>query len=282
MRELLHSSIWLSAKRCRKWQRLSGCVAAFCLGVALLALFDGLIAQMRGGTNELEFLQGQEMLLSGPAALKNPLASDVIIRFEPPDAPFIFELEGFYTGYWFGNGMWRGKISAGQNAEPGHYSLRIAFRGAPAQSAQNFILLVFGSESAMQAASRTLIRRITGINPFILAAFCGACGIAFGVITYWFGRRFDLGLKALGLSQIYASQGADIWCLAPPDLAPIRGNARMVLDGEGRICGEARAGQWQKGKLKLTLMDGCAPPQAALVCLRHPKPSPEIFTGHSA
>lgn len=273
MRELLASPIWHMARKHRKYQWWIGRIAGTFLAIALIALFDGLLSRMRAGVNELEFLPGQTIVLSGPVALKNPLNSDVMAGFSPPGAPFHFELEGFFTGYWFGNGMWRGRITASDHADPGQYVLNIRFRGAPAQSIQKYELLLFASEETMQAASRSLIRRWLNGNPFIIAACCGGMGILLGLMTYWFGRRFDQELSSLGLAQIYASDGADIWCLAPQSLAPAQGNARMVLDAEGRICAEARCGKWQKGKLKLTLMDDKAPPAGALVCLRHPGPS---------
>lgn len=272
MQELLQSAFWYKASKYRKIQRFFGAFAALCLGIALVTLIDGLIAQMRAGNNELQFLPGEQIVLSGPAALKNPLASDLIARFKPENAPFTFNLEGFFTGYWFGNGMWRGEIAAFPQAEPGQYLLNISFRGAPAQSVQTYTLLVFADFAAMQAASRSLIYRYTGLNPFLLAALFGGFGILLGSITYFYGRLFFLCLKHLGLSPVYSSQGSDIWCLAPAELVPIQGNARMILDAQGNICGEARAGQWHKGRLKLTLMDECPPPPGALVCLRHPAP----------
>lgn len=270
MRSLLQNPLWGEAKINRQYQRLFGRIAGLFLAIALISLFDGLIAQMRAGSNELELLPGQSLTLSGPSALKNPVTSDLKYQFSPHDAPIKFELEGFFTGYWFGNGMWRGQLSALPEAEPGHYDLAISFRGASAQSAQKYIIQIFADSSAMQAGSLSLIRRYLGINPFILAAGCGGLGIFCGIFTYWFGRRFANFLYRLGLAEIYASEGSQLWCLAPKNLAPQPGNVRMVLNANGQLFGEARADFWQKGKLKLTLLDGGEAPAGALICLRHP------------
>lgn len=272
MRALLHNPVWRLAVRDRTRQRLFGRISGLLLAIAMAALFDGLLAQMRTGHQELNILPGETIALSGPAALKNPLASDIVARFTPEGAPLRFELEGFFTGYWFGSGMWRGRIEALPGAESGRYSLRISFRGTSARNAQEYVLNIFRDGAAMRAASLSLIRRHTGYNPFMLAAVSGGLGLLLGGLTYWFGRRFTGRLHSLGLAQIYSHNAADteIQCLAPRDLAPPAGNDRMVLAADGTVVGEARVISWQKGKLKLKLLDESVPPPDGLVCLRHP------------
>lgn len=276
MRALLEDPLWRKARADRKYQRLFGVCAGIFLAVALIALFDGLIAQMRQGANELEFLPGETLALSGPSALKNPIDSDVVVSFSPPDAPFKFGLEGFFAGYWFGNGMWRGGIAAADTADPGRYEMRLAFRGAPAQSAQKYTLLVFADAAAMRAGALSFIRRWLDVNPFVLAAWAGGIGVFCGILTYFFGRRLGLELAELGLAEVYASdpETATIWCLAPRSETVKPGLARMALDWDGRVVAEARIVEWKKGKLKLTLMDGREIPAGALVCLRHPDSRP--------
>lgn len=272
MRALLENPLWRLAGLNRKYQRLFGAISGVFLLIALISLFDGLIAQMRQGANELEFLPGQALTLSGPVALKNPVNSDVLARFTPADAPFHFELEGFFTGYWFGNGMWRGAVIADNFGETGEYGLRISFKGAPAQSAQQYKLLLFADAAAMRADSLSWIRRYFDLNPFILAAFSGFIGILGGIATYWFGRRFGNLLSRLGLAEVYATDPAtaSISCLVPIEQAPRPGLARLILDADGHSVAEARTGSWHKGRLTLTLMDGREIPAGALVCLRHP------------
>lgn len=101
----------------------------------------------------MDLLPGEAISLSGPSALKNPLDSDVLIRFKPENAPLHFNLEGFFTGYWFGNGMWRGGVQAEPQAEPGSYELRVSFKGAAGQAEQPFVLVVWADEAAGRAGS---------------------------------------------------------------------------------------------------------------------------------
>ena len=274
MRSHFEPRLWQAAVRARRRQHAAGMLSGLLLAVALLGLFDGLLAEMRGGSNRLELLPGESVTISGPAALRNPIASDIVARFTPPGAPLRFTLEGFFTGYWFGNGMWRGEVTAEPGAAPGSYGLRVSFRGAPGQAPQVYALDIHEDAAARRAASLSFLRRWFGVNPFLLAAFCGVGGIALGIVTYAFGRRHVRLLANLGCSEIYRASAGDgvcrIWCLAAGNMVPRPGTVRMVLDGAGALIGEARVEGWRKGSLELTLLDGGPAPQGGLVCLRPP------------
>lgn len=275
MRDLSDNPVWQKAMVQKKWMRLFGVTSAIFLAIALVALLDGLIAQMREGANELDILPGQIINLSGPAGLKNPVSTDLIARFEPPDSPLTFELEGFFTGYWFGSGMWRGQIHADPQAKTGIYQLRISFRGASAQSSQIYILKLYASQREMRAASFSLFKRFLDVNPFILAATLGGLGIALGLATYFFGHRYAMLLLDIGLVQIYRSRDLDgsLWCYTRANLAPREGTVRMVFGNNGLLLGEARAVKWQKGRLHLVMLDGHPVDSEALVCLVPPEVS---------
>lgn len=273
MRSHFDPALWRAAGAARAWQHRLGWLSGILLAVALAGLFDGLLAEMRAGPNQLEFLPGATATVSGPAAFKNPVSSDLVARFSPQDAPFAFEPEGYFTGYWFGNGMWRGVIRAHDGAAPGRYGLRVSFRGA-SQAAQEYTLLVRADEAAMRAGSLSLLRRILGLNPFLLAAWSGCAGVLLGVATYALGRRHARLLARLGCGEIYrsgpAAGGFRVWCLAAGNLVPRAGAVRMLLDSEGHICGEARVERLHRGSLELTVLDGTLPGPGSLVCLRPP------------
>ena len=274
MRSHFNPRLWHAAALARKWQHALGLGSGVLLAVALLGLFDGLLAEMRAGTNQLEMLPGESLTLSGPAALKNPVTSDLVARLTPPDAPLRFTLEGFFTGYWFGNGMWRGEIAALPEAAPGRYGLRITFRGAIGQAPQVYTLVVHEDAAARRADSLSFLRRWLDVNPFVLAALCGALGVLLGGATYTFGRRHVRLLAELGCSEVYraapSGAGLRLWCLAAKAMVPRPGTLCPVLDTDGAAIGEARVEQWRKGSLELTLLDAGTLPVGSLVCLRPP------------
>ncbi|WP_298033383.1 hypothetical protein [uncultured Desulfovibrio sp.] len=270
-----------ACRQTRQRQRLVGRVSALLLAVALLGLIDGLLVGMRAGSDHVEILSGQAVFLSGPSALKNPLNSDVQVHFTPENAPLHFNLEGFFTGYWFGNGMWRGEVRAEPQAESGSYELRLSFKGATAQAAQKFVLVVWADEKAQRAGSPSWIRRIAGWNPFMLAAWCAGFGVACSARTYLLGRRYFRLLTELGCGEVFrvsAEGGAPchIWCLASGFGTPRPGGVLQVLDAAGQPLGEARAEKTHKGVLELVMLDDVSVLPGCLVCLRSPAaPNPE-------
>lgn len=280
MDQIRDKPAWEKASLLRKRQRLLGRLSAIFLAVALLALVDGLVAQMRSGSNELELLPGQAESISGPSPLKHPLDSDLGATFTPQGAPLRFEAEGFFSGYWFGSGMWRGKVIADNDLKPGTWTLRIAFKGASAQTVQTYSIRVFANRKAWRQANLSLLQRWLDLPPFLLAAASCGLGVILGFATYFFGRNYGSALSKLGLAQTYAVQGNTLWCLVPATLAPRHGNVRMVLDQHGNLLGEARVEEWQKGKLRLTLMDGPLAIEEALVCISPPRIAQEHNLHH--
>lgn len=269
MRALLEHPLWHKALLARHRQKVFGLISGFFFAIALMALADGLVALMRAGTNELNLLPGETLTVSGPVAIKNPLPTDLRARFLPPDPALSFTLEGFFTGYWFGSGMWRGQIEASGQATQGTRELLISFRGAQA-NAQTYILHVYPDAEALREATLSFIKRYFDLNPFILAAICALLGLAPGIVTYHYGTRLATYLAGVGLVQIYSGNGSTIWCLAPPGLVPKTGSSRMILDERGNVLCEARTGPYRKGKLQLELLDETSVPDHALVCLKHP------------
>ena len=102
------SKIWKRYTRARHQQVLAGKTGAIFLCIALLLLVDGLVALMRTDTSRIDLLAGETASISGPLAVEAPVQGDVEARFIPGDTPLRFEVDGFFAGHWFGNGMWRG------------------------------------------------------------------------------------------------------------------------------------------------------------------------------
>lgn len=278
MPDYFDDAAWRSCRTIRLQQRRLGAVSAVLLVVVLLGLIDGLQAQMRTGSEYLELLPGQSVGLSGPLTIKNPVHSDLVARFTPENAPLAFNLEGFFAGYWFGNGMWRALVTADSLAEPGVYQMRAAFRGASAKSAQHFTVVVRADEAAMRAGSASMIRRLTGYNPFVVAAIFGGLAVFGGIGVYLLGCRHIRLLMSMGCCEVVrvrAEQGGcRLWCMLAGLKAPGEGATCAVFSCDGAFLGEAVAEPSRKGALELT-MPACGEARpGCLVCLRPPRAKP--------
>lgn len=261
MGEFIKSQGWQDCLQTRARQRYWGALCALLLCFALMGMFDGLQGLARSGADVIEMLPGGSLSISGPLTIKNPVNSDLKAQFTPANPALIYDLEGFFAGYWFGNGMWRGSVRADAEAEPGSYSLKVSFRGAAASTTQHYTVIVHADETAMRAASTSYFRRITGYNPFVLAA--GSCGLALlvGVMVFRLGSQYIRQLTTLGCGEIVRvqqdgvhpaqTQSSRIWCLLYGLRAPAKGTPCAVYDAQGMPLGIARAGEANKGTLEL-------------------------------
>ncbi len=255
MQNVLDANTWDACRHIRQRQRRLGTVCALLLAVALLGLVDGLQGLMRSGSNTLEMLPGNVAALSGPLTIKNPVTGDIEVRFTPPDAPLVFSLEGFFAGYWFGNGMWRGTVAAETSAEAGEYQMRVAFRGAAASTAQNYTVVVHADTADMRDHSTSFALRLTGYNPFVLAAVFVGMALVVGVGVYRQGSRLIHKLVRLGCGEVVRVQeekdGVRLWCLLFGTRPPYEGTVCAVITNDGRVLAQARAGTAAKGSLEL-------------------------------
>ena len=293
MGDLTGSGGWRQCLQIRARQRCWGLLCALLLGIALLGVVDGLQGLVRSGANSIDMLPGGSVSISGPLAIKNPVSSDLQARFTPETPSLAYDLEGFFAGYWFGNGMWRAAVRADASVEPGSYGLMVVFRGAPASTTQNYKITVYADDAAMRAASSSYVRRISGCNPFVLAA--SGCGLALlaGVVVYSLGWRYIRLLTTMGCGEIVRvqheaadarqAQSGRIWCLLYGLRAPAAGTQCAVYNAQGEHLGHARAAEARKGSLELNFDEFPSPAADAgathnavrpgcLVQLRPPKP----------
>ena len=244
------------------------------LGVALVCVLDGLQSLRRGEADLLELLPGSSAAISGPIAVRNPVTSDVQAKFLPEESPLTFELEGFFTGYVFGSGMWRGRVCADESANPGRYALRVAFRGLPANAVQRFPVRVYADASAMQEASLSFICRYLGMNPFWLAAGCCVAGLLVGLVVFFMGHRRLQQLAALRCGEVVMvrreAQGLCVWCLLYDLRAPATGTCCTVLDMRGTVLGQARVNGVRKGTLEMFMSGHSNVSAGCLVLLPSP------------
>lgn len=185
-------------------QYTAGLLSAILLVVAFTVLVDGLVSQMRGGGSyRIEMLIGSSEPVSGPMNDSNATASDMEAFPIPKDAPLSFEFDGFFSSYWFGTGMWRGRIIASETAPSGTYGMAIGLKGTPASAHQTYTIALAATQAEQDAQSLSFTRRWTSWNPFIVAAILGAIGLGAGLGAYLLGRRCDALVADLGLSEIF-------------------------------------------------------------------------------
>lgn len=198
------SNAWQLYVSGRRRQRLAGFLAAVTLILAFAVLADGLLANMRsGGSFHLEMLAGTSEPLSGPLGAGPASPEDVVAFPIPKDAPLSFEFDGFFASYWFGTGMWRGRVHVSETAAAGTYEIAVGVAGQPSSSFQTYTITVAGSLRELSRQSPSFFRRTTGWNPFIFAACFLAVGLGTALGSFLLGMRCRGLMAELGIAEIF-------------------------------------------------------------------------------
>ncbi|GFH62742.1 MAG: conserved hypothetical protein [Candidatus Desulfovibrio kirbyi] len=239
----------------RRRQRLAGRISAIFLLVAALGLVDTLQGVMRAGSDTLEILSGQSVMLSGPTATKNPVSSDLLVSLTPDNGLLRFVFEGFFPSYWFGSGMWRGDVQVDAFCPPGTYELTLRFKGASARSAQKIFVTVWDNEEDMRSGSLFMMQHLAGTHPFLPACVFAVFALACGIVTYFAGKRYFVLLAGMDCAEIFRISAEDdgllLWCPADKKFAQSPGATRALLHPDGRIIGYALVKEQSKSALIL-------------------------------
>ena len=260
---------WQGWRRLRSFQNLFGRLSAVCMFLAALALFDGLQGIMRTGTEQIDLIPGESEAVSGSCPFKNPVVSDVHVNLRTAEAPLRFALEGFFVGYWVGNGLWRGQVVADAGTPPGTWRMRVNFRGASMPpGVGEYAVRVFSDAAERQAASPSFIRRYFGVNAFWPFAVLLGAGVALGLATYLFGRRIFRILARMSLCEIFRTSPAGaapfmVWCVALNGSWLRPGDRFPVYSPEGERTGRAVIRGMEKMTVQLEMEEG----EAAVGCL---------------
>lgn len=225
--------------------RITGWIAMLVFVAAFASLVDGLVAEMRMGMNRLDMLPGTETAVSGPMPVKTAEPGDFYVQGNAPDGQVRLVLEGFFSSYWFGSGMWRGHFAVGDTPGIGDYPFVVEFKDAPPRSAQTFYVVVWPDAEALRAGSFSFVYRESGLKPFVVAPVMGGIGLLLGVINFLLGRYWTGRLKAAGCGEVYKiAQGGndliDVTCGIGADGGLVEGQECVICRPEGRPVARGR------------------------------------------
>ena len=262
--------------------RLSGKLSACFFLLVTLLVADGLQALMRDDFNRIDLPLGGQVLVSGAMPLQAKAHADIIADIEGLDGLDFTPLTDF-KGFWFGAHMWRATLDARNATQAGRAVLTIvdlvpakSTTGNATITVQNpnliYVVTVWPSEQAMQAAHYSLSRRLTGLSAFIWAGLSLACGIAVGIAHFLVNQAAHKALAAEGIFVIHGMRKTDAGYLAlfSPDAGTdLQARRPMVLlspEGAEQGTGVVHECSRHKGSA-LFALDGVQPRYGWL--LRH-------------
>jgi hypothetical protein len=192
----------MTVEQATRWRKISGRLNALLLLAVVLAILDGFSAQIQEEFNQIDLIAGQGRTVNGPmprmaAALREltvDLSSDALT----------LKLEDTYTGFWMGGSMWKGELSAAPGSPSGRHTLAVRGPGeAEAVPALAFKLRVWATDAEQRAASPSLVRRLLGPQPFVLAAWLLPCALLGGLLHFVGSQKLEAALAREGKAEVY-------------------------------------------------------------------------------
>ena len=190
-------------------QKVLGWLALLLLLSAFASLVDGLTAEMRRGPNRLDVLVNSETPLSGPIPVKTAELDDFSVQGNAADGQVKLVLDDFFASYWFGSGMWRGRLVVGDNPGIGEYQMVVQFRDAPPKGAQSYRVVVWADEESMREGSFSWVMREYGYSPFVVAGCLFPVGLLLATVNFLVGRQRAQRLQNAGCGEVYKVMRGD-------------------------------------------------------------------------
>lgn len=265
--------------RLLRWRGLVGWLTTLLCLAALLSLADSFVDSFRTGPTTFSMLVGAEESLSGPLPKGATDAASIQIVLDRPQG-LRLDITTEAQGFWFGNRMWQGVLHSAPDTPPGTVSISLRGPEDPAdkEPPQTFVINVFPDQQALNAASHSRIRRLTGLPPMAVAGACLVLAFLPGTLVFFLSRKVEAIRAAEGRAEIYKTKKTPDGLVCTFGLGSRHG---LALDQEVTVRG--RDGLPVTGRLvrvTATEADALLPGRDAATCgdfvTARPVPRPSI------
>jgi len=185
-----------------RWCNLAGKAGAIFCFLTLAVLLDGLIGQFREPAHIIKVLPGMTVQINGELVEEVKGVQDLTSMSDSDQLTVSFE--AVHKGYFLGGDMWRGRLTAESQIQPGEYHLNVLPKtSSSTRKTPAFRILVYADALSLQRSSKSLIRSYLGISPFGVAAACvPGILLALGLVYFLTGKR-DALLARVGRAEVY-------------------------------------------------------------------------------
>lgn len=201
----------MDLKKLLKIRIILGKICVFAGILAMAGISDGLITAYRNPTNSFDMVAGYSLDINGKLFGNAKSVKDLGYEKSSSDINIAFD-EKLYSGFWFGEGMWRAVITADKNIKPGNYRISIKYPDLrnikqkylnKIEKMSNFSINVYEDQQALRRGAKSIITRYAAISPWaIFAAFFPILIIA-TAISYLISNKIEELMIEIGQAEIY-------------------------------------------------------------------------------
>lgn len=179
--------------------------------IALSGIFDGLISSYLMPANNMDMIRGRSMEMIGKVYGNVTSVNDLSFTSDSPEL-MLFLDNKLFSGYWLGDGMWRGELKADSSLRPGRYQIKINFHDLSnikpdarkkVEKLSTYTVNVYSDAKALRMADLSLIKRFTGISPWLISIFFFPIVLISGGLIFIISGKLDTDMAQNGLAEIY-------------------------------------------------------------------------------
>jgi hypothetical protein len=226
------------------WRIWTGRLAAFLCLLLLLAFLDAFLARFLEPLNNIVILPGETQEISGPVTGK--IEHPQQLSYSSSSRELKVTFEEIKKGFWLGGLIWRGRLAVGSAIQPGKYTVIVPAAQTPAsKSPTRFQVEVFKDQGSLDNNSKSRIRRLLGMNPWLVALFMLVLVLAAFGAVFLISQKIEPLLVLERKAEIYRVQkGEGVWLITfglgrNQGLSP--GSSLFLLDDKGQTIGQVTA-----------------------------------------
>lgn len=198
----------------KKLLKTRAMLGKICLVAGILAfsgIFDVLVSSYRRPANSLDVVTGSSVDINGRLYGSAKASSDLMYHSSHPDLKLEFD-QKLYSGFWFGEGMWRANVIAPRDLQSGTYRISIKYPDLQNikpkdlkkfEKLSNYTINVYEDTNALQAGSFSMITRLSGVSPWLVFAVFFPMILIGGAANYKISSILEIIMAENGQAEIY-------------------------------------------------------------------------------
>ncbi|KJR43233.1 hypothetical protein MCHI_000871 [Candidatus Magnetoovum chiemensis] len=213
------------------------CIAASI--IAIIGVFDGLASTYRKPANSIDMIIGRSLEMIGKIYWDVKSINDISVKSDSPNLTLTFD-EKLFSGYWLGEGMWRGVLKADSYLKPGKYHIQVVFNdllnikeSSKKEQSKNsntedkesdikisdkkikesdikkieqlstYTVNVYSDAKTLRESELSLIKRFTGISPWYFSIVFLPIVLISGGLIFIISGKIDIEMAKYGFAEIY-------------------------------------------------------------------------------
>lgn len=188
-----------------------GRISIIAVIIVIIGILDALVASYRKPANDLDIITGRSSEIIGKLYGNVKNINDIGFTSDSPYLKLIFD-EKLFSGYWLGEGMWRGEIKTDYSLLPGKYQIKIIFNDISnikpddrikVEKLSTYTVNVYSDAKALRQSSLSFIKRFTGISPWSIAIVFFPIVLISGALVFVISGRIDTDMAQHGFAEVY-------------------------------------------------------------------------------